>query len=119
VLRDGAMNASPPSSAVTVTFDTGAGIFAPAPFGPGDVFDVNANRVATHCTLRVFDLSGLVVVVLEDDGDQEFYSIPWNGQNGSGLDVKKGPLVAVAAIDYDDGTSDVFRAVFLFDPNAP
>jgi hypothetical protein len=119
VLRDGAMNASPPSNSVTVTFDTGAGVFAPAPFGPGDAFDVNVDRTATRCTLRVFDLSGQVVVVLEGDGAQQFYSIPWNGINGSGLDVKKGPLVAVASVDYDDGSHDVFREVFLYDPHAP
>ena len=119
VLRDGAMNASASSNPVTVTFDTGAGVFVPAPFGPGDVFDVNASRTATRCTLRVFDLTGQVVVVLEDDGTRQFYSIAWNGINGSGIDVKKGPLVAVASVDYEDGTHDVFREVFLFDPHAP
>ena len=119
VLRDGAMNASPPSNAVTVTFDTGAGVFATAPFGPGDAFDVNVSRMATRCVLRVFDLSGQVVIVLEGDGAKQFYSIPWNGINGSGLDVKKGPLVVVASIDYEDGSHDVFREVFLYDPHAP
>ncbi len=118
-LRDSAQNASAPSNTVTVTFDTGSGVFAPAPFGPGDVFDVNATRSAVRCTLRVFDLSGQVVVVLTDESAQQFYAIPWNGVNGSGLDVKKGPLVAVASVDYDDGSHDVFRQVFLFDPNAP
>lgn len=118
-LRDGAMNASPPSNPVTVTFDTGAGVFAPAPFGPGDAFDVNASRTAARCTLRVFDLSGQSVIVLEDDGAKQFYSIAWNGSNGTGIDVKKGPLVAVASVDYDDGSHDVFRTVFLFDPHAP
>jgi hypothetical protein len=39
--------------------------------------------------------------------------------NGSGVEVKKGPLVGVAAIDYADGSHDVFRDVFLYDPNAP
>jgi hypothetical protein len=31
--------------------------------------------------------------------------------------VRKGPLVAVAVVTYDDGTNDVFRAVFLYDPD--
>lgn len=119
VLRDGASNASPPSNTVTVDFDTGAGFFAPAPFGPGDTFDVNANGTASGCTLRLFDMTGGLVVVLEDDDARQFYSFAWNGLNGSGVDVKKGPLVAVAAIDYADGTHDVFRDVFLYDPNAP
>jgi len=119
VLRDGAFNASPPSNTVTVEFDTGAGFFAPAPFGPGDAFDVNANGTASRCTLRLFDLTGDLVVVLEDEDAQQFYSFSWNGLNGSGVEVKKGPLVGVAAIDYPDGSHDVFRDVFLYDPNAP
>ena len=119
ILRDGALNASPPSNTVTVNFDTGAGFFAPAPFGPGDVFDVNANGIASRCTLRLFDLLGGVVKVFEDDNPRQFYTFNWNGINGSGADVRKGPLVAVASIEYADGTRDVFRKVFLYDPNAP
>lgn len=118
-LRDGAMNASPPSNTVTVTFDTGAGFFAPAPFGPGDTFDVNANGIASRCTLRLFDLLGGVVNVFEDDNPRQFYTFNWNGMNGSSADVRKGPLVAVASVEYADGTRDVFREVFLYDPNAP
>jgi hypothetical protein len=30
--------------------------------------------------------------------------------------VRRGPLVAVAAIDYPDGTHEIVRQVFLFDP---
>jgi flagellar hook assembly protein FlgD len=119
VVRDGAFNVGPPSNTVTVVFDTGAGLFAPAPFGPDDRFDVNARAPATGCTVRVFDLLGEIVVVLTDDAAQQFYSIAWNGRNGSGAEVKKGPLVAVVQIDYDDGSHDVFREVFLYDPHAP
>ncbi|HXV13847.1 MAG TPA: hypothetical protein VEC56_06540, partial [Candidatus Krumholzibacteria bacterium] len=119
VLRDAAFNASPPSNTVTVDFDTGAGFFAPAPFGPGDAFDVNANGTASRCTLRLFDLTGDLVIVLEDNGARQFYAFAWDGTNGSGKSVKKGPLVAVASLDYPDGTHDVFREVFLYDPDAP
>jgi hypothetical protein len=119
VLRDAAFNVSPPSNTLTIDFETGAGFFAPAPFGPGDVFDVNANGTASGCILRLFDLTGDLVVVLEDDDAQQFYSFGWNGLNGSGVEVKKGPLVAVAAVDYADGSHDVFREIFLYDPNAP
>ncbi len=119
VLRDAAMNTSPPSNVVTVEFDTGAGFYAPAPFGPGDAFDVNANGTASRCTLRLFDVTGDLVAILEDDGARQYYSFTWNGLNGSGQNVKKGPLVAVASLDYADGSHDVFREVFLYDPNAP
>ncbi|HEU4930208.1 MAG TPA: hypothetical protein VFU38_10305, partial [Candidatus Krumholzibacteria bacterium] len=119
VLRDGAMNASPPSNTLTITFDTGAGLFVRAPFRPGDTFDVNGSRTAGRCTVRVFDLTGQIVRVLEEVAQQQYYTLPWNGVNGSGVDVKKGPLIAVASIEYRDGTRDVFREVFLYDPNAP
>ncbi len=119
VLRDAAFNTSPSSNTVTVTFDTGAGFFAPAPFGAGDAFDINANGTASRCTLRLFDLTGDLVVILEDDTAQQYYSFAWDGLNGSGKNVKKGPLVAVASLEYPDGAHDVFREVFLYDPDAP
>ena len=117
-LRDGAMNVSPRSNVLTINFDTGAGLFARAPFRPGDAFDVNASRTASRCTLRVFDMTGQIVKILEDSSARQYYAFPWDGVNGSGIDVKKGPLIAVAAIEYSDGSRDIFREVFLYDPNA-
>jgi hypothetical protein len=64
-------------------------------------------------------LTGDLVVLLEDDAAKQYYSFAWDGINGSGKNVKKGPLVAVAALDYPDGSHDVFREVFLYDPDAP
>ncbi len=117
VLRDGAMNASAPSNTVTVPFDNGAGLFAPAPFGPGDAFAINASQVASRCTLRIFDMLGALVIELADDRALQFYSLAWDGLNGSHVDVRKGPLVAVAAIQYGDGSRDILREVFLYDPD--
>ena len=119
VLRDGAMNVSPRSNTLVINFDTGSGLFARAPFRPGDSFDVNTSRTASRCTLRLFDMTGQIVKILEDNSATRHYSIPWNGVNGSGVDVRKGPLIAVASIDYSDGTRDIFREVFLYDPDAP
>jgi flagellar hook assembly protein FlgD len=119
VLRDAAFNASAPSNTVVVTFDTGSGFFAPAPFAPGASFDVNAARMASSAAIRVFDMIGDLVVTFTDDEPKQFYSFAWNGHNASGATVKKGPLVAVASVTYDDGTRDVFREVFLFDPDGP
>jgi hypothetical protein len=117
-LRDGAMNVSPRSNILTITFDTGAGLFARAPFRPGDAFDVNASRTASRCILRVFDMTGQIVKILEDNSARQYYALPWDGVNGSGIDVKKGPLIAVASVDYGDGSRDIFREVFLYDPDA-
>ena len=110
---------SPRSTTLTVNFDTGAGVFAPAPFGPGDQFDVNTDRRATGCSLRIFDLLGQVVRVFEDGNAANSYSFEWNGLNGSSADVRKGPLVVVATLEYGDGSREVFLEVFLYDPDAP
>jgi hypothetical protein len=119
VLRDGAFNASAPSNTVVVRFESGAGLFMPVPFTPGASFDLNAPRAARGAAVRVYDVTGDLVARFEDAQARQFYSFPWDGLNGSGIDTKKGPLVAVASLDYDDGTRDVFRKVFLFDPGAP
>lgn len=118
-LRDAALNESAPSNTVRVTFDTGAGLFARAPFRPGDSFDINASRTASGCTLRLFDMTGQIVKILEDNSVRQYYALPWDGVNGSGVNVRKGPLIAVASIDYGDGARDIFREVFLYDPDAP
>jgi hypothetical protein len=118
VLRDGAFNVSPRSNTLVITFDTGAGLFGHVPFRPGDSFDVNASRTASRCTVRLFDMTGQIVRVLEDDSARQYYAIAWDGVNGSGVGVKKGPLVVVASIDYSDGSRDIFREVFLYDPHA-
>ncbi len=118
VLRDGAGNLSPRSNTVTVTFDETSGLYAPAPFTPGAAFDVNAPRPAQGAELRVFDLRGDLVTLFSNSSGRQFYSFSWDGRNSSGVDVKRGPLVAVATLDYDDGSRDVFRAVFLYDPDA-
>ena len=114
-LRDGAGNLSGPSNAVVVSFQSAAGVFVPVPFAPGDRFQINADRVARSATLRVFDVTGDLVTRFDDDSARQYYSFDWNGRNSSDRNVRRGPLVAVAIIEYDDGTRDVFREVFLFD----
>lgn len=116
VLRDASRNASGPSNTVVVRFEAQGGLFLPVPFVPGAAFQVNAVRTAAGATLRIFDVTGDLVVKFENRDARQFYSFPWNGVNGSGVAVQRGPLVAVGAIDYDDGTHDVVRRVFLFDP---
>jgi hypothetical protein len=119
VLRDGAFNVGPPSNMVVVTFDATAGVFVPVPFAPGASFSINAPRPASGVTLRVFDVMGDLVATLEDEDDAQYYSLPWNGRNGSGMATKKGPLVAIVLLRYDGGESEIVREVFLYDPDAP
>lgn len=117
VAVDGAGNVGPPSNTVTVTYDTGAGLFAASPFEPGDDFHVNASRDAAGVELRVYDLSGDLVVVLASHRKTRSYVVSWNGHNGDGILCKKGPLVVVASVTYADGGTDTQRALFLFEPN--
>ncbi len=117
VQRDGAGNLGAPSNRVTVTFKSSAGLFFPVPFAPGGRFNVNADRVAASVTLRVFDVAGDLVTFFDDETARQHYVFAWDGRNSSGVNVRRGPLVAVASIDYGDGTRDVFREVFLFDSN--
>ena len=119
VLRDSAFNTSPPSNTIVVGFDESAGFFAPVPFTPGASFEVNAPRAASGVTLRIFDVMGDLVATIENESDLQFYSLRWDGRNGSGVATKKGPLVAVAALLYADGGQEIVREVFLYDPDAP
>ncbi len=116
VLRDSTFAASPPSNPVIVHFVGAAGLFMPVPMVAGASFDLNAVETAVKAELRVFDTAGDLVVRFESHESRTFYSFPWDGKNGSYQSVRRGPLVAVGAIDYPDGTHDVIRQVFLFDP---
>lgn len=112
---DQAGNESANSNVLTVTFDDGSGLFLNTPFIPGDDFQLNLPRPAASAEVRIYDLGGDLVAILEDLSPRQNYVIRWGGTNGSGEDVKKGPLVAVAVATFDDGNTRVFREVFLFD----
>lgn len=116
VLRDKKFNESPQSNRVSVVFDTHSGMYVPVPMVPGRSFDINPVEPAVKVELRIFDTTGDLVVKFESREPRTFYSFPWDGKNGSYQGVRRGPLVAVGAIDYPDGTHDVIRQVFLFDP---
>jgi len=116
VMADGAGNVSEPSNTVEVTFDPAIGLYIPQPFRPGDAFQVNLAEPAHAITLRIYDMSGLLVCVLEKRSPADFVSIAWNGLNGDGREVKKGPLVAVALVELSDGKKEALRRVFLFEP---
>lgn len=107
---------SPKSNTVVVHFDTAAGFFMPVPMVPGASFDVNTVDPAAKVELRIFDTAGDLVIRFDSRESRAFYSWVWDGKNGSGQSVRRGPLVAVAAIDYPDGTHEIVRQVFLFDP---
>jgi hypothetical protein len=116
VLRDSSFNMSPPSNGVSVHFDDRSGLFVPVPFVPGASFDLNPATMAMKAELRVFDTQGALVIGFESREPRTSYSFLWDGKNGSFQNVLRGPLVAVATIEYPDGTHDVIRQVFLFDP---
>jgi hypothetical protein len=116
IMADDAGNVSPPSNTVETTFDPSSGFYIPQPVRTGDAFQVNLAGDARRVTVRIFDLAGHVVRVLEQTPASDFVSISWNGANGDGERVKKGPLVSVATIEYTSGESEMRREVFLFEP---
>ena len=107
---------SPGSNTVVVHFDTAAGFFMPVPMVPGASFDINTVDPAAKVELRIFDTVGDLVIRFDSRESRTTYSFVWDGMNGSEQSVHRGPLVAVAAIDYPDGTHEIVRQVFLFDP---
>jgi len=116
VMADETRNTSGPSNTVEVTFDPAAGLYIPQPFGPGDIFQVNLAEPARSVTLRIYDMSGHLVRALVERSSADFVSIVWDGLNGDGDDVKKGPLVAVALVYHSDGEKESLRSIFLFEP---
>ncbi len=115
LLVDAAGNASAPSNTIEVTFDPSAGLYVPQPFHAGDDFQMNITETGQSVTVRIYDMGGHLVRVLEERAAAEFVSIPWDGLNGDGKEVKKGPLVAVAYLGSATGSDDVIRKIFLFE----
>ena len=116
VLVDAAGNASPKSNTVRVEFDPSVGLYIPEPFRPGDSFQFNVSDASFGVTLRLYDMGGHLVRVFNQRFTGEFVSFPWDGLNGDGEKVHKGPLVAVAYVDSSGGTNEVLREIFLFEP---
>lgn len=116
VMADNVGNVSPPSNTVEVTFDPSAGVHVPQPFRPGDSFQLNFAEIPRSVTVRIFDLGGHLVRVLEDRPASLYVTIPWDGTNGDGDEARKGPFVAVAYTELADGKNETHRRVFLFEP---
>jgi flagellar hook assembly protein FlgD len=116
-MGDDAGNVSEPSNTIEITFDNSAGLFIPQPFKSGDAFQVNLSKNASSVTLRLYDLGGNLVKILRGTEVSSNISIPWDALNGDGEEVKKGPLVAVAAIVYADGSDrEIIRESFFCEP---
>jgi hypothetical protein len=115
VAVDGAGNESGRSNEISIELDASPGLRIPQPFVSNDVFLINLGQPASSVTIRVYDMGGKLVCVLSDPSSGTNLSIPWNGRNGDGETVKKGPLVAVAQIRYQSGGSEIFREIFLFE----
>ena len=115
---DEAKNESAPSNEVRITFNESTGLYIPAPFLPNNEFHLNLSSEANQVTLRLYDLSGDLVVILEQIVPGNNFTFAWDGKNGDGEDVKKGPLVSVAEIVYADGTKEIIREIFLFEPGS-
>ncbi|UCH84059.1 MAG: hypothetical protein JSW50_16795 [Candidatus Latescibacterota bacterium] len=117
VITDKAGNVGQPSNTIEVTWDQSMGFHIPQPFRPDDAFQITVDEgVTTQATIRIYDLGGNLVQTLSETGFDSTISVPWNGLNGDGVLAKKGPLVAVAQLRFDNGKSELHRKVFAFAP---
>jgi len=113
---DDAGNISAPSNEITVVYENAAGVFIPQPFRANDSFQINLAAAHARVALRIFDLGGNLVYVHRDYTAGTHLDIEWDGSNGEGTEVKRGPLVLVVLITYDNGSEETFREIFLFTP---
>ena len=117
-LVDDAKNESAPAAEeVIVEFSSTTGLFVNSPFYPGDEFQFNLAEVAESATLRVYDLTGDLVVKLDDLVARDGYLFVWDGRNTDAMLARRGPLVAVATVKKSGGGSESFREIFLFNPD--
>ena len=113
---DLAGNESGLSNTLSVVYTSSAGLFIRQPFAVNDAFQINLDKPARSIRLRIYDLAGHLVAVLEQATVSRNISIQWNGRNGDFEEVNRGPLVAVAEIQYTDDDREVMREVFLYKP---
>jgi len=114
--RDGAFNESVHSNAIRVVLNQSAGLFMPVPFRAGNDFSVNLSSPAMSVELNIYDMTGDLVVALESTAPAVNFAIPWDLLNGSGVIVKKGPLIVVATVNFVDGQVERVRKLFLVEP---
>lgn len=113
---DEAGNQSVPSNAVTIVYDAGTSVFIPQPFRRNDSFQLNLSGEKARITLKIFDLGGDLVFVHRDYTPDYNIDIQWDGLNGDGEEVKRGPLVLVVFVAFDNGTQNTLKELFLFNP---
>ncbi|MFH1754878.1 MAG: hypothetical protein ABIA59_04170 [Candidatus Latescibacterota bacterium] len=116
VALDDAGNVSAPSEAVTVVYDSATSVFIPQPFRPDDSFQINLTGEKARIALRIFDLAGNLVFVQREYTFGSSIDMHWNGLNGDAETVKRGPLVMVVSVSYDNGDKNTLREIFLFQP---
>jgi hypothetical protein len=116
VAVDEAGNTSLPSNAITVVYDTAPTVFIPQPFRSNDSFQINLSGKEAVISLNIYDLGGDLVFTHKDFALGSNLDVPWDGINGKGKDVKRGPLVIVVHIAYNEGNDDTLREIFLFNP---
>jgi flagellar hook assembly protein FlgD len=113
---DEAENTSIPSNAITIVYDATESVFIPQPFRSNDSFQINLSGKTASITLKIFDMGGDLVYAHRDYTLGSNIDIQWNGRNGEGEEVKRGPLVIVVRVEYDNGDDNTLRELFLFNP---
>jgi hypothetical protein len=110
---DLAGNKTPPSISATVFRVTGAAITVPARFLPGSTIQIELGRTGRNARVELWNLSGDLIAVIENDSPQDLYRMVWDGRSGSGQAVNSGPIVSKIDITYADGSHETMRRAFV------
>jgi hypothetical protein len=110
---DAAGNKTTVSLPVTTFYLTDAFVTIPRRFLPGSMIELGLARRGTSARIEIWNLSGDLLAVLEDQSPRDLYRIAWDGRNSSGATIAAGPVLASIEILYPDGKRETMREAFV------
>lgn len=99
---DEAGNASAPSNAVTIVYESALGFFYPELFRGPDIFRVLTGTDANRARVDIYTVGGEWVVTLKQSGPGHSFQFEWDLTNGDGEEVRNGTYVVVITVFYPD-----------------
>jgi hypothetical protein len=101
---DRAGNVSAPSAPVSFVYQEPLGIVVPERLQAGDYLQVNLSKPASAVHVRIYDLTGRLVRVLEDRATGTIYEFAWDLRDDRGNPIGSGPYILQVEADYTDGS---------------
>jgi flagellar hook assembly protein FlgD len=112
---DLAGNLSLATAPVIVEYVERPGFGAPAPFRPGDHFEVNLPSEARSVRIRILTLEGRLVRTLLREAEAREYEIAWDLEDEDARTVRNGPYLCVMTARMADGGERTERKGILVD----